>query len=53
MIIGTVHAGILFIITWFSMSDFILGSDGKSGDLWIFSITLYTATIFVSEERVV
>jgi magnesium-transporting ATPase (P-type) len=45
---GVCHSVIVFIFPYFVYNKSILGQDGKDSDLWIFSITSFTAVIFVS-----
>lgn len=45
---GVAHSLIIFILPFYVYNDTILRLDGKSTDLWAFSITSFTSIIFVS-----
>ena len=46
---GLIHGVLLFLVTYFILQKATLANEGKTGDFWYFSITLYTSVIFVSK----
>ena len=48
VLIGSAHSVVIFVMPYYVFDDTILTPDGKNVDLWIFSITSFTAIIFVS-----
>jgi len=45
---GICHSLIVFFLPVYVYLDIILGADGKSSDIWMFSITSFTSIIFVT-----
>ena len=45
---GAIHSVIIFVLTYFSLDREIININGTAGDLWFFSITIFTTVIFVT-----
>ena len=45
---GAFHSVGIFLLSYFSLDRAIIHSEGTSGDLWYFSIVIFTSVIFVS-----
>lgn len=45
---GVIHSLLIFLITYFSLRYVVLSDDGYNGDMWYFSITMFTSIILVT-----
>lgn len=48
VLIGCVHSVIVYFIPFYAFEYSILNINGFNGDMWVFSITSFTAVIFVN-----